>query len=547
MSVLKRLFLIPLLVVSYFPLFSQTPTVGLIQHDSGSLDDGYILFAPLASTETYLIDKCGHQVHSWTSAYRPGLAVYLLPDGNLLRTANTNNSYFNGSGGGGKIEKIDWNSNVIWSFSVSDSLRCQHHDIEPLSNGNILLIAWELKTPQEATDAGRNPALIGTNLWSEALFEIQPVGTDSAIIVWEWHVWDHLVQEFDAAKDNYDVVANRPELANLNFKASTEQDWLHFNSVNYNASLDQILISNHNFNEIWIIDHSTTSSEAASHSGGNSGKGGDILWRWGNALAYKHGTINDKKLFQQHSAFWIADSLPHGNDIIIFNNGNLRQPTEYSSVDIIAAQNDQNGNYPGTLPYSPTSAYWSYTDIVPENFYAKNVSGAQQLPNGNVLICDGFYGVFFEIDSNKNTVWKYINPVASYIYSQGSTTLIQTNAFRCTYYPASYSGFSGHALVAGLPIELNPYPDSCSLFTANTETIQTIGFSIFPNPAENSVSIEGYGFERPFEIELFDISGRKLMPTTHSQEFSIADLQPGLYFVRVSDDKKDCIKRLIKK
>jgi hypothetical protein len=81
------------------------------------------------------------------------------------------------------------------------------------------------------------------------------------------------------------------------------------NSVSYNAKLDQILISVRSFNEFWIIDHSVTTKEAAGHTGGRSGKGGDLLYRWGNPSAYRAGKTSDQKLFAQHDAHWIPEGL----------------------------------------------------------------------------------------------------------------------------------------------------------------------------------------------------------------------------------------------
>ena len=70
-------------------------------------------------------------------------------------------------------------------------------------------------------------------------------------------------------------------------------------------------------NEIYVIDHSTTTEEAAGHSGGLSGKGGDILYRWGNPQNYQRGNSQDQILISQHSVNWIWDIILQEKTIII--------------------------------------------------------------------------------------------------------------------------------------------------------------------------------------------------------------------------------------
>lgn len=107
-----------------------------------------------------------------------------------------------------------------------------------------MIIAWELKTNTEAIAQGRNPSLVAATLWSEQVLEIQPVGTNGGNIVWEWHLWDHLAQDFDAAKPNFTSIAANPQLLNLNFGASaTAEDWIHLNSIDYNPTLSFMPIS----------------------------------------------------------------------------------------------------------------------------------------------------------------------------------------------------------------------------------------------------------------------------------------------------------------
>jgi len=82
------------------------------------------------------------------------------------------------------------------------------------------------------------------------------------------------------------VVADHPELIDPNGSVGggrqISQFWNHMNSIDYNADLDQVMLSVRGSSELWVIDHSTTTAEAASHSGGNSGMGGDLMYRWGS-------------------------------------------------------------------------------------------------------------------------------------------------------------------------------------------------------------------------------------------------------------------------
>ena len=400
-------------------------TVGLVFCDERA-SEGYTLFAPIPSNTTYLIDHEGRLVHTWTSPgeHRPALSAYLLPDGDLLRTANiaaSSPGNFSGGGTGGKLERISWGGELEWSWEYSSETFISHHDIEPMPNGNILMIAWEERTEAEALQAGRNPEIASdspggqNNVWPDHIIEIEPVGNDSANIVWRWHAWDHLIQDYDPTKDNYGVVADHPERININYAGGTgnaagRADWMHCNGIDYNPVVDQIAISCRSMHEIYIIDHSTTTEEAAGSIGGNSGKGGDILYRWGNPQVYHQGLSSDQQLFGQHDVNWIPEGHPHAGSLSLFNNGNDRYPS-YSSVEILSPPTDESGNYTiqsnGT--YGPNAPDWSWN--LGEVMYSGSISGVDMLPNGNMVVTHGTKGTLLEVDSSGEVVWTYINPV----------------------------------------------------------------------------------------------------------------------------------------
>jgi hypothetical protein len=373
-------------------------------------------------------------VYSWKSDYIQGLSTYLLEDGTLLRLDKFgSDNFFNAGGKAGRVEKFDNQSNLLWEFDYANNEHCSHHDIEPLPNGNILLIAWELKTRDEAISEGRDPnRLKSSTIWPDHIIEVEPTGSSGGNIVWEWHVWDHLIQDYDPTKENYGVVKDHPELIDFNF-GNTDSDWNHINAVDYNEEFDQILLSVHNFNEVWVIDHSTTTEEAAGHSGGNSEKGGDLLYRWGNPRAYDVGDSSDQQFFGQHGANWISKGCPGEGNIIVFNNGG--QNRRYSSVDEIVPPVDNNGNYEYLSgdAYGPNNPIWIFTTENPNDMYSQTLSSVQRLPNGNTLICSANQGLLLEVTQGKEVIWEY--KYNNIIPDHNSNTI-----GRALRYPLNYSG-----------------------------------------------------------------------------------------------------------
>lgn len=383
---------------------------GLLRHDEARAFAGYTLLEPLRSTDAHLIDMKGRVVHTWKDNATPAHAVYLLENGNLLKTFSPRSAYGFGMGGaGGGLKLLDWNGNLLWEFNYASRNVRAHHDAQPLPNGNILLIAWERKTRAEAIAAGRNPEwLQGDELWPDHLIEIKPEGRSGGKIVWEWRVWDHLIQDFDKSKANYGIVADHPGLIDINYTERGQPDWNHLNAVHYNAKFDQIVLCSHNQHEIWIIDHSTTTEEARGHTGGKYGKGGDLLYRWGNPQAYQGGWPDEQQLFAQHDAQWIPDGYPGAGNILIFNNGSRRKRA-FSTVDEIVPPTKPDGSYrlSMTEPFAPKQPKWTYSE---RNWYAQNISGAQRLPNGNTLICSGPQGRLMEVTADRQIVWEYRLP-----------------------------------------------------------------------------------------------------------------------------------------
>ncbi len=479
---------------------AETPTpkpakLGVLIHDSRALP-GYNLINP-GRKQTYLFDNDGRVVHTWTSEHSSGAAAYLLDNGHLFRPSEVANRKqgFQGPGVSGRFQEFDWDGNLVWEFEYHSEKRLPHHDAIKLPNGNVLAICWEWIDEKEAIAAGRRPESVkGSHLQPDCLVEIKPTGKKTGEIVWEWRSWDHLIQDRDKTKPSYGKISEHPERIDVNYMGGEEApvpkapatkdgrdqkttaakgqskeaqkkdqtpavrknpDWMHVNAVAYNADLDQIALSSPSFCEIWIIDHGTTTEEARGHTGGRWGKGGDLLYRWGNPRAYRNGTKLDQRLFGQHNIQWIPKGLSGEGHLLVFNNGSGRKPEEYSSVDEFVPPTDKDGNYIRPLhgPFGPDKPLWSYSAPNKKDFYSWFISGAQRLPNGNTLINAGAVGIVFEVTPEGETVWKFANPFkpvrSAPPAARGSPRRQGNTLFRATRYALDHPAFAGRTLTPG--------------------------------------------------------------------------------------------------
>ena len=334
-------------------------TVGLVSYNINKSFDGFNLIYPLNQPNVFLLNNCGEIVHTWAGdpQTRPGNTAYLLDDGRLVRTvrpAAVAGDRIWAGGGGATVEIVDWDNNIEWSYTVNDSFERLHHDIAVINKNNrltILTLAWEVKELDEVIAAGRDTSVLSQGeLWPDFLREIDPATNE---IVWEWHAWDHLIQDFDSTKNNFGVIADNPGKLdiNLDLDGQGNADWMHGNALDYDPVNDNILLSVPYFDEAYIIDHTTTTEQAATSFGGLGNRGGDFMFRWGNPANYDQGTEDDQTLFFQHDVAFIDDFVdffdPNFGKISVFNN---RVGADFSTANIIRPSFDTVSYTHLTLP-----------------------------------------------------------------------------------------------------------------------------------------------------------------------------------------------------
>ena len=548
---------------------AQTQTVGTTVN-SPTAFDSYTLIYTYNSPTVYLINNCGQKIHQWTTSGNT-LIAYLQPNGDLIKTSIDPSTVFVGGGSQGFIERYNWSGALQWKYKLSNDTMTLHHDIEIMSNGNILCNVWKKIPAPQVRNMGRDPNnKMGLGeIWDDLVLELQPTGTTGADLVWQWKASEHIVQDIDTKLPNYGEVANAPELLNLNYRPEgigTFKDWLHFNSVSYNAELDQIALSGHTFDEIYIIDHSTSNSQSSGHFGGAQGKGGDILYRWGNPAAYNQGGDTDQVFNGQHDAHWVKNG-DFTNSLIIFNN---MAGSNFSAVDIITPSWDGMGYTLGSNGrYTPSEPDFRFTKEISQDFFSGIMSSAEILPTGNLYFTEATKGKYTEYDLKADSVvWEYTNPMTNSSFTKQGDAPSLNVTFRTYKYSKDYSAFTGRTLTPGLPLELDPWPTACNGIdtTTNQDTTNQdttikdssnlglnkitfeIGTTIYPNPSSGKFTLKG--LQNTQAVEVRNILGDIIYMNNNIDQnkeliVDLRDFSEGTYFITFLSHTTKVTRRLV--
>jgi len=481
----------------------------LVSTASGQSWGDYTLIASQGSTTAKLVTLTGTTYKSWTLTGSNGYSCFLTPDRCLIRIVG-------GSGGnaGNRIEKVSWDGQVIWTYNVS-----AHHDICYMPNGHVLAAVLTTATSAELSQNGFTG--ITNSLKYDKIIEIDGVNGQ---IVWEWRFIDHTVQGTNSSLVNYGVSSETPNKFNVATQGTGGyNDWQHLNGIDYNPARDQIVFSCKHLKEVFVIDHSTTTAEAKTGSGGLSGKGGDFLFRWGNPTNYgktgaTFGVIHD-------AAWGLGETYQAQSEDSTLS-------TYHAYAGMISVWSNTNvGGMCIQPPYIDSSYLFQYvagSSYLPSTHYRKltltgnstNMGGNQLLPNGNMLLFAGAgASTAYEKSPSGSTVWS--NNTAN-------------GCSKVTRYSAAYVNGDYATICAN--VEIGSIDTTHTSNNNNGISDITVPKISFKNPVSigEIVPINNLDQNNNNTIQLYDITGKHIVSIQNDTQITIPSVRTGMYILKIN-------------
>jgi hypothetical protein len=511
----------------------------------GALSDGYILCGAYAGRSSVLIDKNGDFVHVWKHDKLVdtlnGYSCYLLKNGNLLRTAQvvTSKKITGAMPWQGAINEIDPSGNIVWRYVLSNDTFTLHHDIKPLPNGNVLATSFMVQTKAQMVAAGVDTSLlrgIGNSkfILSEKIIEIKPARPEGGEIVWQWVMFDHVISGAQAS--------GHPERISGSIVSAlyNQTQWVHLNGLDYDSSSDLIVFSSRVFSELYVIDHGTTMQEAAAHSGGARGKGGDILFRWGNPSNYK--ATGGTTLDCLHCPTWVPSADQGAAHILFFHNNSMAiNASEVIEIDP-PLNSDGRFQYTAGTAYAPDQPFWKYAPG--DSFYSPFMSSAFRMKNGNTLAHEAYpqgeimdtsaNSILREITPDKKTVWKYALKVRSGMEEGLAGGKQSYNTAKIMYYPGDYEGVANLSARLGIG-ERRINTSLGKQFLSRINFDGKLGRIAFFNVAGST-------------IRIYTLNGKEVIAVTPPAgrfSMSVSSFHKGMYLVTIDSRQYGLVKEMV--
>ena len=460
---MRRTFALTAAVVTFLSALglagpSVFPT-GTTIYDPARAWSGFTVLSPLGTQAAIVIDMNGKIVKQWDGFNNSaGGPARVLPNGDVIAASGAR------PGRQESLELVqrDFAGAVVWRLDRNEEIQTaegktiqslrQHHDWQredfpagyyspdatPARSGSNTLVLTH-------TDR-RVPEIADVLLQDDRIIEVSPSGA----VVWQWSAGDHINElGFDAraraairgaraggagagragagpgapaaAAGRGAPAAGRGDAgrggagrgdagagpgsggAGRGAAAPAAFDWLHLNSATYLGPNRWFDAGDKRFAPNNIIVSSREASLLAIIA-----RDGSIVWRLGPNFLESDALRAIGQIVGQHHAHLIPKGLPGAGNLLVFDNGGASGYGEPSGmaprgVGVFARPSSR------ILEIDPVSlaVVWSYT--AGAQFFSSNISGMQRLPNGNTLITEGAGGRVFEVTSDRQIVWEFMN------------------------------------------------------------------------------------------------------------------------------------------